>query len=163
MKKWANKYDECQNCGTTRFHHKAKGFCKRCYNLILKLDQVKRWESTNIRSLRGYPASWPYDPDLIRRTKNMFISQITKRLAYLKMKENLITDRIPVKGINIEYLLQSIATIVNYNNKNIYHGIATGVDHEFDPKQKKILYRLLNNMLENIPWRINLTEIILEK
>lgn len=31
MKKWSQKFDKCQKCGTTERKHNALGLCSKCY------------------------------------------------------------------------------------------------------------------------------------
>ena len=38
LKSWALHYDKCLGCGTTTVWHKAKGYCKYCYNTYHKED-----------------------------------------------------------------------------------------------------------------------------
>ena len=77
--------------------------------------------------------------------------QIESRLNYLRMREERLESII--NGTDIEYELQKIARRIVRGADKLYHGIGTMIDHEFTVKQKKIIYTLLNEIEEAIPWK----------
>lgn len=158
VKNWSNKYDKCQNCGTVRFNHIAKGYCKRCYALIKQLEQVNCWDLSSPQTLKRYPRNVIFHrQDVFKKIKKGYVLQIKKRLVFLKTKEESLSE--PVYGVDIEHQLQRIAKLCYVKNKRLFHGRANYIDHNFNKKQKKILYKLLNEIEENIPRKINWSKI----
>jgi|SRR5271157_386740 len=148
--KWSKKFDQCQQCGTVRYNHVAKGLCTRCYRLVKKLEQVSHWDLSNPESLKGYiEGRTYYSADKFERIKSGVAREIQKRLEFLQTREKTLSG--PIYGLSIEYQLAGIARRCGVK-KDLFHGIATSVDHSFNMKQKKILYELLNEIEENIPW-----------
>src|SRR5262249_19324941 len=52
---WSSKYEKCQECGTQRYSHRAKGLCIRCYQLVYKLKQIEQWDLADPQTLKGLP------------------------------------------------------------------------------------------------------------
>ena len=148
---WTKKFDKCQQCGTSRFDHKAKGLCTRCHSLVKRLEQVERWNLQDPKSLKGYPGDTRFeDPDAFKKIKSGFSSQIRERMQFLRDKEKMLEG--PIDGLTIEFQLGRIARRCGVQ-KPLFHGMANTIDWNFEPKQKKILYRLLNEIEENIRWK----------
>jgi len=144
----------CTNCGTTRYRHVAKGFCKRCYRLNLRLRNLKKWDLSDPKSLEGFPIGLlPFIR--IQAELDGFKAdakkQIESRLAYLRMREEKLSGKIT--GIDIEYELRKIAGMILPRGDDLYFGIATYIDHNFSNKQKKLLYSLLSEIDEKLPWK----------
>ena len=58
-----------------------------------------------------------------------------------------------INGIDLEYQLQRIARMILPKERGLYHGIAGFIDDNFDMKQKKLLYSLLSEIDEKLPWK----------
>ncbi len=150
-KKWTKNYQECRNCGSVRFNHIAKGYCTRCYYIVRKLEQVVRWNLSDSQTLEGYPNNIIFHKsDEFKKIKGGFISQLKDRLAFFNTREKALNG--PIYGLDIEYRFRYITRRCRTKNKNLFHGIATYLDHNFSMKQKKILYETLNQIEEDIPW-----------
>lgn len=54
MDKWSPKIENCRNCLTKRFPHKAKGYCSRCYSLVGKLSEIEKWNLEKPETLKNY-------------------------------------------------------------------------------------------------------------
>ncbi len=158
MKTWSAKYKECKNCRTTRHPHIAKGFCKRCYPVQLRLQQLQRWDPSKPQSfLKDIPPSLRY----LITTQNLdgFKSDAEKiiksRLNDLRMREDKLKGM--VTGIDIEHQLKNIARMIvpdRYNKRNkLYHGVASIIDQNFNGEQKKLIYSLLDKIDEGLPWK----------
>ena len=39
---WSQNYGECIKCGKTKYHHKSRGLCKNCYDVIQKYNKLWR-------------------------------------------------------------------------------------------------------------------------
>jgi hypothetical protein len=57
-------------------------------------------------------------------------------------------------GLDVEHKLISIARRagVRRNKLSSFHGLATLIDEQFKPEQKNLIYRLLSDIEENVPW-----------
>ena len=156
MNKWSKNYDKCQNCGTERFKHKARGYCTRCYGPVMALEQVDRWNPSDPQSLKGPFYSFYYDlvkddPGMLERIRTETKSEIKKRLDLLKRQEEKRTG--PIDGIDIEHQLQHIVSLCGARNEKLFFGRATSIDHNFNPEQREILYKLLSKIEEAVPQR----------
>jgi len=165
MNRWSRKYDKCGNCQSDRFKHVAKGYCRRCYGLIKRLNEVEHWDPANPQSLKGFPSiDMPYDSQrfsrVFKKIQSGVASQIRGRLAFLKAREERLNY--PIQGIDIEHGLRRIAQCCGTKDRNLFFGIAGYIDLTFDLNQRKILYEWLNRIEENIPWRgINWNRVFL--
>lgn len=149
---WSSKYEKCQECGTQRRSHRAKGLCIRCYQLVYKLKQIEQWDLTDPQTLKGFPrVDIFWEEKTFNQAKRGAAKEVRRRLDFLKYREESLQE--PVTGIDIEYFLQYIADRCGVRNKNLFHGIAGTIDFSFDMEQKKIIYELLNRIEEDIPWR----------
>lgn len=161
MKKWSRKYAKCQNCGSERFAHKGRGYCKRCYHLFKKLEEVENWDSSNPKSLKGYPKlalehpDEAYNRELFVKIKSGCKSQIQGRLDFLRHREATLSGQVQVSGLTIEMSFSRIASqcrgIKDY--RGLFYGSAGSIDAQFDSEQKRYLFSLLNRIEEKIPWR----------
>lgn len=154
IKTWSAKHEECKNCNTTRYPQIAKGFCKRCYPLFLKLQRLQKWDLSNPKSLKDIPPSLrPFikTQGHLDGFKLDAKKQIESRLNYLRMREEKLKS--VIKGIDVEHELQKIARRIVPSGDKLYHGIASLIDHDFSVKQKKVIYILLNEIDEALPWK----------
>src|SRR4030042_224793 len=154
METWSAKYKECKNCGTTRHSHIAKGFCKRCYPLQIKLQQLQGWDVSEPKSLKGFPHSLrPFirTQEYLDGFKIDAKKQIKSRLNCLRIREEKLKSII--KGIDVEHMLNKIARIIAPGGDKLHHGVADLIDQNFNSKQKKLLYILLNKIDETVPWK----------
>jgi hypothetical protein len=153
---WSREYKECKNCGTTDDPHMARGFCKRCYPLQLKLEHSKRWDLSRPESLKGFSHFRQQLVTTQNHLENFKIDakeQIRSRLDYLRIRAEKL--KAVITGIDIEYKLEEIAHLALRGRYKwgVYHGIATLIDHKFNAKQRKLIYSLLNKIDETLPWK----------
>ena len=88
---------------------------------------------------------------MLERIRTETKSEIKKRLDLLKRQEEKCTG--PIDGIDIEHQLQHIVSLCGARNEKLFFGRATSVDHNFNPEQRKILYKLLSKIEEAVPQR----------
>jgi len=95
-RKWSKKFEQCQQCGTVRYNHVAKGLCTRCYRLVKKLEQVSQWDLSNPASFKGYKGyieGWTYySAEKFERIKSGVARKIRKRLEFLQGREETLKD-----------------------------------------------------------------------
>lgn len=157
--KWSPKIKNCKNCLTKRFPHKAKGYCSRCYPLVGKLCEVGKWDLGKLGTLRSYPKDLIlHNPDTFEKIKKGSLKQYQERLDSLKHIEESLNK--PISGIELEYKIRDVADLAGEHGSNLFFGSANLFDHNFNKKQKKILYKLFNTITENVKWGgINLYRI----
>lgn len=146
------KESQCKNCGSIRFPVRARGYCKRCYPIIRKIEIIKLWELEEKRTLKYYPKDGIFHNEKdFRKIKNSFIKQHEERLGYLKISEQILNG--DIYGSNIVPLFQQIAKLAGSRDKDLLWHQEDLFDHNFNQKQKRIIYKILNSIKESIPWR----------
>lgn|SRR3989338_4101607 len=155
--------NNCNNCLSNRFAIKARGLCRRCYFLTRKLEVVKHWNLKEIETLKSYPRdSIFHNQESFVKIKKGFTEQLQARLPYLKINEQILNSK--VNGSDIVPMFQRVARLAGARNKDFLWHEENLFDHNFTPKQKKILYKILNDIIESIPWRgINWNEVFRDK
>jgi len=152
MTKWSRNFEKCQQCGTKRFKHKAKGLCTRCYRLVRKLDQVTAWNLSDAKTLKGYPREECFhNAETLAWVRPFVARQIEERLYSLKAREIMLES--PISGLDLEDQFRNIARLCGVKNDNLLFGIASYINFHFNPEQKKILYSLFSEIQETIPWK----------
>lgn len=161
MKRWSKKHEKCRNCGTVRFKHYARGYCTRCYRLIKRLSQVDQWNHSDPNTLKGYPKNSHYfQSDIFMMLKTGYPKAIKRRLASLKAIEDKLAK--PISGIDIEHLLEIISRKCLGKHRKLFHQTGNAFDDRFNEEQRILLYETLNKVVENIPFRHNLYDILKE-
>jgi len=151
-KKWSLKFDNCKNCLTKRFPHKAKGYCSRCYPLVEKLDEIERWNLGKLETLKNYPKDLIFhNLDIFEKIQKGSLKQYKERLDLLKYNEENCSKSM-IDGIELEHKIRHIADLIGVNGNKLFFGSANLFDHNFNKKQKKILYQLFNTITENVKW-----------
>jgi hypothetical protein len=154
LKIWSPKSKQCANCRTTEHPHRAKGYCKRCYPLQLKLQYLKRWDLSKPETLKGFLHSlllFVKTQQEVDAFKVDAKNQIKRRLYHLRLGEEKLKGIIV--GIDIEHKLETIARMIAPRSSTIYHGVADLIDQNFNDKQKKVIYILLSKIDEALPWK----------
>ncbi len=148
--KWPRRFEKCQQCGTQRYKHVARGHCTRCYRLVRKLEQEQRWKPSDPGPKRRYGFS---DLEEFKAKKLDLEREIKERLEFLKLKEEQLKG--PIYGIDIEWQLRRVAELCRVRDKRLFHGMANEIQHRFGEEQRKMLYELLNAIEEGIWWKGN--------
>jgi hypothetical protein len=148
----------CANCRTDRYELRARGYCVRCYRLVLKKDAIRKWNLKDPSSLKYYPSA--YRPEqYLKIIKKGFIAQLEQRLSFLRHREDQRING--ADGMTIEWMLNNLAR--RAGAKDDVYGVATLIDHTFPPEQKQVLFQLLNDIEEKIRRRDLDIARILEK
>lgn len=143
---------KCKNCDSNRFRFIARGYCKRCYPLIRKIEIVERWDLNNNNTLRHYPKDGIfYNTRDFKRIKIGYIEQFKERLSDLKLFERQLNSK--VYGSDIVPKFQEIARLAGCRDRYFLWHEENLFDHNFTPKQKKLIYKILNDVTEPIPWK----------
>jgi len=97
----SRKQKKCKNCGTYDIDNGSRGFCGKCYRLILKREQVYKWVFSDVRTLKGYPTDQQcHNPKYFEMIKDACIAKAGDILRSIKMRE--IIRNGSVDGLDIE-------------------------------------------------------------
>jgi hypothetical protein len=123
---------ECANCGTTKRALNARQMCGLCHYAWKKLEQADQDKAHGFE--RGYK------------------KECQRRLDILRIDEQ--KRRGPISGLDVEHKLISIARRagVRKNKLSLFRGLATLINEEFKPEQKSLMYGLLSDIEEHVPW-----------
>lgn len=155
MKSWARKHDSCCNCGTNRFPHIGRGYCRRCYRLIRKRERVQNW-------IYEDRSTWDELPYSVRegfqgasefeRLRRGYVEQINERLALLGSWEDRRNGQL--SALDLEYELRLLASEAGARNGWYLHShYANWLRATFSSEQRQELYKLLNDIRQAKPWR----------
>ena len=151
MKRWSKNHKRCVNCGTARRRHAGRGYCTRCYFLVRKLHAVEMWNLAEPTTLSDYPRDPLFhNPTYLNRLRKGSIAQISERLNVLRDKEEMLSRAI--SGLEIEYQLRRLAKRAGARDPHLHFGVGTFISQTFDSKRRRILFRLLLEIEESIPW-----------
>jgi hypothetical protein len=144
----------CANCNTERFGIYCRGYCYRCYRLIIKKEQVERWNVKDPSTWKGFPRSFlsfsqRYLEDEFPKIQAKRLKEFEVRLRLLKTKEAQRTGK--VSGSHIEHALARLAKWSG-GNENVMHGIASIVTYHFGPEQRRVLLGWLFDIEESMRW-----------
>jgi hypothetical protein len=143
----------CVNCGSSSYPIKARGYCTRCYPILLRLEHAQQWDASRPETLRHYPKLSNYPPHHWKndfpRIKKHTIRELKKRLLHFKSIEEELLGR--VNGFDIEQKLRYLAVRAGAG-RNPLARCAGVLDSQFTWKQRKIFFKLLTEVTENIRW-----------
>lgn len=161
---WSSKYSKCKNCNSIKIPHLARGYCKKCYPLILRLEKLELWDYATKNSFPTFPKGFSHliNEKTYNKIKSVAIKQLKERLDWLKIREKRLTENI--YGIDLEYCFSRLAKYCGINDNGLFHSSANTFDHNFTMDQKKILFELIDRIERNIKWRgIDWSEIVFIK
>ena len=149
----SSKDKSCVNCSSPDRSIKARGYCARCYRIVLRLENTQRWDASRRETLRHYPKlsnypphHWTYD---FPRIKKHTIRELKKRLLHFKSVEEKLLGRI--NGFDIEQKLRYLAIRAGAG-RNSLSRCAGALDSHFTWEQRKLLFKLLTEVSESIKW-----------
>jgi hypothetical protein len=148
---WSRRHESCRNCGTQELNHKARGYCRRCYPLVLRREKVEAWDLDDPDTLVHYPSEREFrSRQWFNRIKTGYLRQLDDRLRRIQVREARRSES--VEGLDLEFLLTDIAALCGIRGKSLYHGVSGSFD-TFTPDQRQLLYQLLIRIEESLPWR----------
>jgi len=151
----------CKSCGTTRRKHIAKGLCVKCYPIFNKLEAVKKWDPKNPKTLKTYFSTYYLsDPRTFVKFKTCIAKQLKHRLDWLRAREEKMKG--PIDGLDLEYKFGWLASKVGCKKDNLFHGLADWFEGNFNKKQRLVLFAVIDKIQQDIPWRINWNEIVMD-
>jgi len=151
MNKWSRKYNSCANCNTVRFPYKAKGYCRRCYPLILKLEKIKNWDESFPDTWVDYPHSSINLDSKFTLIKKGFINQYSERLSTLKYNEKKLDG--PISGLDLEYKIIEVAKLCGTDGGYLFGHDAGAFENHLNQEQRLFMYQKLHSIVEAKKWK----------
>jgi hypothetical protein len=155
MSKWPRGVDGCKKCtGDSRFHaYGAKGVCRRCYAIEQRIEQVRRWNQNERDTLIGFSDSPAFNStdEEFEINRDETIRQLHCRLKLLRRREEIRRCEIPIEPLDLENKFLQLQHLVRRKAKYLSH--ASYLADHFDPGQRRVLYALLEEIIESVPWR----------
>jgi hypothetical protein len=172
----------CANCNTQRDSIYCKGYCKRCYRLIVRKQLVERWDLKDPSTLKGLPSIAETNVIEFSEIKAKTLKELEVRLWLLKTREAQRTAKITrldieialerladwCGGYDVVYRQRQNANASDPNfrerqqgpkrdskyreRRNVMHGIASEVNYYFSQKQKQVLLGWLFDIEESMRW-----------
>ena len=149
----------CKNCYNPS-GIRRRGYCGRCYDLVKRIEAAKKWNRLRPTTLERLPNI--YDPDSKQFFLNTFsndefeifrdeyVRQAQSRLKQLSLRGERRQGKIPVNPFDIERQLVGILRLLRPKEK--YTRDARFIELHFDQEQRRLLYDLLAEIEEAIPW-----------
>ena len=159
MSDWPHDIDACVSCtgSAERYRHGARGRCVRCDGIMRYVSQVKAWDINRPETLKRI--SKPYrsstDAEQFEKVRDEYIRQLEERLVLLRQREWIRRCEFPVRGLDIEDKLKELLRVcgVPRRERTKYPQKASHINSHFNDAQRRILYALLEEVIELVPWR----------
>jgi hypothetical protein len=145
----------CANCHTERYEIYRRGYCHRCYPVILKREKVEA-------RLRALPKDEPNEDESnqvwIRkyserqRAKSIRneLKELEFRLSLLEGREEQRTSR--VDGHDIELVLRDLARWCGAKEVSLHHVASAVHYYGFNQEQRRVLLGWLLDIEEGMRW-----------
>lgn len=163
MVDWPSKCDQCKNCGCAPASrpYGARGYCRRCYYLMNLRRKVEGWDQRKRDTLKHIPRKgWVPEAgprelvtdglsdDEFEVVRREAVGQLNAELRWLRARQN---DRIGTpSGHDIEVKLSRLLRILR--PKSEYPKHASYISLNFNKKQLRIIFNLLDDIEERLPW-----------
>lgn len=160
---WNGKFQQCVNCGTTRFDRRDRGYCARCFPAAENLRMMENWNIDDIRTWKGCPYqgyalafSFTITPrDYVDYCRGVFRGN----LQHYKYTESAILGELPIDGVMMENLFRAVARDLKISNwRSLLHGWAGSFDEILGMEEKRLLYNVIDDLLwlkrSSSPWII---------
>ena len=180
MSNWPKNIDACVSCtgSADRYPHGARGNCARCNDILRHIRHVKAWDRNRPETLKHIPddgtriqSAQRSGPKFIKTGRLMtvafsaaqfekvraeYLRQLERRLALFRSREEIRRLEFPVRGLEVEEKFQQLLALmrgVRRRDRVAYPQNASYINHHFDAAQRRVLYALLEEVIELVPWR----------
>jgi len=157
----------CKNCTCeqVRYPGGARGYCRRCYDLIRRIKTYRNWDRRDRRTLTRIPKAGWYDYDNKLRPRSEIenlsdsdfeiyrqghIQQIADRLRLFRYREEVSRHEFPVDGLTLEEKFAELLRLIR--RKAEYPRRASYLAQHFNEQQRRIIYALLEEVIAQAPW-----------
>lgn len=180
MSDWPKGVDGCLTCtgSADTYRHGARGHCTRCNDLLLYIRQVKAWDQSKPATLKHIPDGGgrvasngrtgprfiktglrmtdAYSAAQFEKVRAEYIRQLESRLALFRLRELIRRREFPVSGLDVEDKFKQLLGLMRGTRRRDranYPHSASHISHHFNAAQRRILYALLEAIIELVPWR----------
>lgn len=169
MSDWPRNVDTCGRCtgSAVRYRYGARSNCARCHDILQRLARARAWNPDQRESLKGIPSAGYVGVDRLitdgltskqfERYRENHILQLESRLDLLRRREQIRRREFPVSGLEIEQKLGQILRCmrgVRRRSVEYYRQTASEICDTFDDSQRRVLYALLEEIVENVSGRL---------
>lgn len=153
IKKWAQRFECCSNCTTTRFPHSGLGYCSRCKSQIRAIQEAKAWDWKYPKTFRKWkpPRNHTNNRFGLERERDRRIRKANRRLTFYRVKEEKL--RSAIQGDDIFRQLQFLVYLIKGRRPSLRVGIANDLTKSFNLRRRKILFGILNEVIEALKLR----------
>jgi hypothetical protein len=176
MSNWPKNAQACASCtgSPERYPHGARGNCARCYTIMRYIRDVKAWNRNKPETLKHIPEDGTrveshgrlvrtgrlltaiYNAEQFEKVRREYIRQLEGRLALFLLREQIRRCEFPVQGLDIEEKREQLLTAmrgVPRRTRANYPANASHINLHFDEAQRRVLYALLEEVIECAQWR----------
>lgn len=158
MSNWPKNVDACLSCtgSADRYPHGARGHCVRCNDLLLYIRHVRAWNQNQPETLKRIADASRYTDDQLEIIRAEHLRQLEARLALFRLREQIRGLEFPVSGLDIEEKFQKVLGLmsgIRRRDRVRYPQNASYISQHFDADQRRVLYALLEEVIEMVPWR----------
>jgi hypothetical protein len=169
MSGWPLDIKMCKNCKgePSRYAYRARGYCSRCYRLIRHIEKVQAWDRSRRETLKKPPKDGMFDPAVGYGRSNRLITdgftqvqfevcrtetirQLEDRLALLRHREEIRRLDLPVDGLSLEQKFAELLHMIQ--PKAEYPTNASYLNANFNEAERRVIYALLEEIIEQAPW-----------
>jgi hypothetical protein len=170
MRQWPKGVEACSRCtgSADRYAHGSGRYCSRCYRLLRRIKRAEGWNQARRETLVGiaksgmYPAGQPDSPlrgletdpfseEQFQKYRRSEIRQCEERLDNLRLREAIRRHQIPVEDLDLENKFRELLRLIR--PKARYPDNANCFNRYFNQEQKRVLYALLEEVIEQAPPR----------
>ncbi len=170
MSEWPRHVAACKSCTgePTQYAYGARDYCSRCYRLIRHIEHARAWNTSRRETLKKLPKDGMFNPAVgyskstrlmvdswtpeqfeICRTET--IRQLENRLTKLKYREQIRRHEMPVDALSLEEKFGELLRIIR--RKAEYPRNASYLAQHFNEGERRIIYALLEEIIEQAPWK----------
>ena len=169
MPLWPSNVEACKNCKgePSRQAYGARGYCNRCYGLIRHIECAQSWDRSQPETLKRIPKDGMFDPatgygnsnrlltdgftdEQFEACRSETVRQLKRRLALLRRREEIRRLEVPVDGLSLEEKFAELLHIVRRGAQ--YPTNASFLSAHFGDADRRVIYALLEEILEQAPW-----------
>jgi hypothetical protein len=133
---------------------------------VKRIEQTRAWDRSRPETLRGIPKDGYVDPvsgkplGLLTDTftdaelaicQSEYIRQFQDRLKVLRVREAMRSGTLPVEGLEIEHKFARLLT--HLRPKAVYPQNASYIETHFNAEERRVLFGLLDDIEEQVPWQ----------
>jgi hypothetical protein len=135
------------------YEHKARGYCVQCYPIAQRVKVLEGWGPRHPVPREMQTAENFGGDEFLSKLRDAWVREYGGRLAQLRGFEEEPDD---VSALDIEYLMNRVARHMRprvRRSRSPHHGIASWINSQFGPAERRALRKLLIDMLRDHRWK----------